>query len=195
MSGMEREYIRDRTLEGHESTRLRGKGIGGASVTDDDMLDMAPAPAGPGAEPARDRRPTRHHQGRQEGAAPFPADRHANAARAPPWPPRGPRWCWRPLRAPRAPTGPRSRPRMAGLRGPHNSYRSRVLRGPLESKRPWGPSRVPGRSPVHQGRSCGRTVRRREVNGSAFDSDTRARVGRPWAQRNSSYAKPEVKGF
>ncbi|WP_406245398.1 recombinase family protein [Streptomyces anulatus] len=41
MSGMEREYIRDRTLEGHESARLRGKGIGGASVTDDDMLGMA----------------------------------------------------------------------------------------------------------------------------------------------------------
>ncbi|MDN3028960.1 hypothetical protein [Streptomyces sp. S.PB5] len=38
---MEREYIRDRTLEGHESPRLREKGIGGASVTDDDMLGMA----------------------------------------------------------------------------------------------------------------------------------------------------------
>ncbi|MER6239060.1 hypothetical protein ABT185_23840 [Streptomyces clavifer] len=41
MSGMEREYIRDRTLERHESARLRGRGIGGASVTDDDMLGMA----------------------------------------------------------------------------------------------------------------------------------------------------------
>lgn len=41
LSGMEREYIRDRTLEGHESARKRGKGIGGASVTDDDMLGMA----------------------------------------------------------------------------------------------------------------------------------------------------------
>ena len=30
MSGMEREYIRDRTLEGHESARKRGKTIGGA---------------------------------------------------------------------------------------------------------------------------------------------------------------------
>jgi NAD(P)-dependent dehydrogenase (short-subunit alcohol dehydrogenase family) len=28
MSGMEREYIRDRTLEGHESARKRGKTIG-----------------------------------------------------------------------------------------------------------------------------------------------------------------------
>jgi Resolvase, N terminal domain len=34
MSGMEREYIRDRTLEGHESARKRGKTIGGAGVTD-----------------------------------------------------------------------------------------------------------------------------------------------------------------
>ncbi len=41
MSGMEREYIRDRTLEGHESARKRGKTIGGAEVTDDDMLSMA----------------------------------------------------------------------------------------------------------------------------------------------------------
>jgi DNA invertase Pin-like site-specific DNA recombinase len=41
MSGMEREYIRDRTLEGHESARKRGKTIGGASVTDDSMLSMA----------------------------------------------------------------------------------------------------------------------------------------------------------
>ncbi|MFH8582527.1 recombinase family protein [Streptomyces zaomyceticus] len=41
LSGMEREYIRDRTLEGHESARKRGKSIGGASVTDDDMLAMA----------------------------------------------------------------------------------------------------------------------------------------------------------
>ncbi|ROP33630.1 hypothetical protein EDD30_6647 [Couchioplanes caeruleus] len=40
-SGREREYIRDRTLEGHESGRTRGKSIGGASVTDDHMLSMA----------------------------------------------------------------------------------------------------------------------------------------------------------
>ncbi|MFE4457105.1 hypothetical protein ACFROC_07090 [Nocardia tengchongensis] len=38
---MEREYIRDRTLEGHESARKRGKTIGGAQVTDSDMLAMA----------------------------------------------------------------------------------------------------------------------------------------------------------
>ncbi|UKY48345.1 recombinase family protein [Streptomyces inhibens] len=41
MSGMEREYIRGRTLEGHESARKRGKTIGGAGVTDNDMLYMA----------------------------------------------------------------------------------------------------------------------------------------------------------
>ncbi|MBZ9643953.1 recombinase family protein [Streptomyces sp. PSKA30] len=41
MSGMEREYIRDRTLEGHESARKRGKTIGGVGVTDDDMLFTA----------------------------------------------------------------------------------------------------------------------------------------------------------
>jgi DNA invertase Pin-like site-specific DNA recombinase len=38
---MEREYIRDRTLEGHESARARGKAIGGAAVTDDAMLAVA----------------------------------------------------------------------------------------------------------------------------------------------------------
>jgi DNA invertase Pin-like site-specific DNA recombinase len=41
MSGMGREYIRDRTLEGHESARKRGKTIGGAGVTDESMLSMA----------------------------------------------------------------------------------------------------------------------------------------------------------
>jgi hypothetical protein len=41
LSGMERKYIRDRTLEGHESARTRGKAIGGAAVIDDAMLSMA----------------------------------------------------------------------------------------------------------------------------------------------------------
>ncbi|MET8308184.1 recombinase family protein [Micromonospora sp. NPDC005173] len=41
LSGMEREYIRDRTLEGHESARKRGKTIGGAGVADDHMISMA----------------------------------------------------------------------------------------------------------------------------------------------------------
>jgi resolvase-like protein len=41
LSGMEREYIRDRILEGHESARARGRSIGGAAVTDDAMLAVA----------------------------------------------------------------------------------------------------------------------------------------------------------
>ena len=41
LSGMEREYIRERTLEGHESARARGKVIGGAAVTDEAMLAAA----------------------------------------------------------------------------------------------------------------------------------------------------------
>ncbi|MGG2465001.1 recombinase family protein [Streptomyces sp. RGM 3693] len=41
MSGREREYVRDRTLEGHESARKRGKTIGGAGVTDESMLSTA----------------------------------------------------------------------------------------------------------------------------------------------------------
>jgi DNA invertase Pin-like site-specific DNA recombinase len=41
LSGMEREYIRDRTLEGQESARARGKPIGGAAVTDEAMLAAA----------------------------------------------------------------------------------------------------------------------------------------------------------
>ncbi|MFD4172823.1 recombinase family protein [Streptomyces anulatus] len=38
ISGMERECVRDRTLEGHETARKRGKTIGGAGVTDESML-------------------------------------------------------------------------------------------------------------------------------------------------------------
>ncbi|MFB7668915.1 recombinase family protein [Kitasatospora sp. NPDC056138] len=41
MSGMEHEYIRDRTLEGHQSARKHGKTTGGAGVTDEDMMSMA----------------------------------------------------------------------------------------------------------------------------------------------------------
>ena len=41
MAGSEREYIRERTLEGHEAARARGKVIGGAAVTDDAMLAVA----------------------------------------------------------------------------------------------------------------------------------------------------------
>jgi DNA invertase Pin-like site-specific DNA recombinase len=41
LSGMDREYVRDRTLEGHESARVRGKAIGGATVTNEAMLSHA----------------------------------------------------------------------------------------------------------------------------------------------------------
>jgi hypothetical protein len=41
LSGWSAKYIRDRTLEGHESARARGKSIGGAAVTDDAMLAAA----------------------------------------------------------------------------------------------------------------------------------------------------------
>ncbi|GIH92867.1 recombinase family protein [Planobispora siamensis] len=41
LSGMEYEYIRDRTLEGQESARARGKAIGGAAVIDEVMLVVA----------------------------------------------------------------------------------------------------------------------------------------------------------
>lgn len=41
LSGMEHGYIRDRTAEGHESARTRGKAIGGTGVTDDAMPSTA----------------------------------------------------------------------------------------------------------------------------------------------------------
>ncbi|MEU7180243.1 MULTISPECIES: recombinase family protein [Streptomyces] len=41
MSGMERGYIGDGTLDGHESAHERGRTIGGAGVMDDHMLSMA----------------------------------------------------------------------------------------------------------------------------------------------------------
>ena len=41
ISGTESEYIRDKTLEGHEAARARGKSIGGGAVTDDAMLTVA----------------------------------------------------------------------------------------------------------------------------------------------------------
>jgi DNA invertase Pin-like site-specific DNA recombinase len=41
MAGAEREYIRDKTLEGHEAARARGKATGGAAVTSPAMLSMA----------------------------------------------------------------------------------------------------------------------------------------------------------
>ncbi|MET7718670.1 recombinase family protein [Streptomyces sp. NPDC005407] len=81
MSGMEREYIRDRTLEGHESARKRGKTIGGASVADEDMLSIALH--------LRDQEMSLRDIAKhfvittgKKGSAPIPGDRHADAARA-----------------------------------------------------------------------------------------------------------------
>lgn len=55
VSGKEREYIRDRTLEGHDSARKRGKAIGGAGVTDESIAARVsgprPAPGAPTAQP------------------------------------------------------------------------------------------------------------------------------------------------
>ena len=70
LSGMEREYIRGRTLEGHESARARGKAIGGASVTDEAMLAVALHLRGTASRRPRrpDRRPTpARAQGRPGG--------------------------------------------------------------------------------------------------------------------------------
>jgi DNA invertase Pin-like site-specific DNA recombinase len=41
MSGMEREYIREQTLNGQEAARRRGKAIGGATVVNDAMTTQA----------------------------------------------------------------------------------------------------------------------------------------------------------
>jgi DNA invertase Pin-like site-specific DNA recombinase len=79
LSGMEREYIRDRTLEGHESAQKRGKTIGGAHRGVHAVHGSPPARAGD--EPARHRQTARHHHGREEGTAPLARHRHADAAR------------------------------------------------------------------------------------------------------------------
>ena len=40
MAEAERDYIRDKTLEGHETARTKGKAIGGVKVTDVDDADV-----------------------------------------------------------------------------------------------------------------------------------------------------------
>ena len=82
LSGMEREYIRDRTLEGHESARARGKSIGGAAVTDEAMLAAALHLRGQEHEPARHRRPPRDRHRKEEWPASLAGHRDAHAARA-----------------------------------------------------------------------------------------------------------------
>ncbi|MGV9351218.1 hypothetical protein ACWDSD_42205 [Streptomyces spiralis] len=41
ISGLEREHVPDRTLEGHESVRKRGKTIGGTGVTSEDIVSIS----------------------------------------------------------------------------------------------------------------------------------------------------------
>ena len=90
LSGMEREYIRDRTLEGHESARTRGKVIGGAAVTDDAMLAVALHLRGQelslrdiaGRLVISTGKKTRHLHRKEERPAPVPGDRDAHAPRA-----------------------------------------------------------------------------------------------------------------
>ncbi len=81
LSGMEREYIRDRTLEGHESARPRQGHRRRGRHRRGDACCGAP-PARPGTEPARHRRPARHRHGQEERPAPVTSHRHAHAARA-----------------------------------------------------------------------------------------------------------------
>ncbi|MFD9412486.1 recombinase family protein [Streptomyces sp. NPDC059989] len=46
LSGMEREYIREKTLDGQESARRRGKAIGGARVSDPPRCSPWPCTCG-----------------------------------------------------------------------------------------------------------------------------------------------------
>ncbi|MEV0493736.1 hypothetical protein [Streptomyces atratus] len=77
MSDMKREYIRDRTLEGHEPARNRSKSIGGVRFTHADLLSMARRLRDEVMSlrdeemPARHRPANRHHHGREEGTAPL----------------------------------------------------------------------------------------------------------------------------
>ncbi|MGW5688798.1 hypothetical protein [Nonomuraea sp. NPDC003754] len=74
LSGMEREYIRDRTLEGRESARSRGKAIGGATVTDPRPCRPWPCACASKAS-ASARSPARLviTQGKKKGWRPSPA--------------------------------------------------------------------------------------------------------------------------
>ena len=82
LSGMEREYIRDRTLEGHESARARGKAIGGAAVTDDAMLAVALHLRGQELSLRDIAARLVIATGKKKGQHPSPATVHAHAARA-----------------------------------------------------------------------------------------------------------------
>jgi len=83
LSGMEREYIRDRTLEGHESARARGKAIGGAAVTDEAMLAVALHLRGQELSLRDIAARLVIATGKKKGPAPIPGHRDAHAARPP----------------------------------------------------------------------------------------------------------------
>jgi DNA invertase Pin-like site-specific DNA recombinase len=75
MAESERDYIRDKTLEGQETARKNGKAIGGVKVFDEDMLATA-------LRLRDDERLSPRHPHRQEARpAPSPGHRHAHAAR------------------------------------------------------------------------------------------------------------------
>ncbi len=82
LSGMEREYIRDRTLEGHESARARGKAIGGAAVTDEAMLAVALHLRGQEMSLRDIAARLVIATGKKKGQHPSPGDRDAHAPRA-----------------------------------------------------------------------------------------------------------------
>lgn len=82
LSRMEREYIRDRTLEGHESACTRGKTIGGAAVTGDALLGMALHLRAQGVSPRNIAARLVITKGKKKGPASLTRHRDAHAARS-----------------------------------------------------------------------------------------------------------------
>jgi hypothetical protein len=82
MAESERDYIRDKTLEGQETARTKGKAIGGTKVSDEGHARHRKPTARRGTPlPARDRLPPRHPHRKEARPAPGPCDRDADAAR------------------------------------------------------------------------------------------------------------------
>ena len=79
LSGMEREYIRDRTLEGHESAPRPRQDHRRRRRHRRRHARRGPAPARAGAEPARDRRPACHRHRQEKGPASLTGNRAADA--------------------------------------------------------------------------------------------------------------------
>jgi DNA invertase Pin-like site-specific DNA recombinase len=76
LSGSEREYIPDRTLEGHEAARTPRQDHRRHQRHRLGHARHGPAPTRAGTEPARHRRPARHHHRKEEEPAPLPRHRH-----------------------------------------------------------------------------------------------------------------------